>query len=219
LVLIDILEKDKIMTSLFKFSFVYLFLFVSQDLSAQEGWEDVEDQQDQFYFSVLELKDGIYRTFDEFKTNCPSITTDFELRRKHLHLRDTDTTWLEVNEEKIWGCYKDGKIYVAQDGGIWKCVSIGRLLQFGTVQIRQIVNTNQLYGVSAQEVEIVKQYFIDTETGEIQEFNSRNLAPYVDQEIELKNYKAKNKANKLAQTILLLKAYNELNPLKIIQNE
>ncbi|MFT4756954.1 MAG: hypothetical protein ACI91R_001604, partial [Vicingaceae bacterium] len=34
-----------------------------------------------------------------------------------------------------------------------------------------------------------------------------------------KNYKAKNTANKLAQTILLLKAYNELNPLKIIQNE
>ncbi|MFT6947275.1 MAG: hypothetical protein ACJARP_001699 [Vicingaceae bacterium] len=207
------------MTAILRFSVFLLILLFTHASIAQEGWEDVEDQQDQLYFSVLELKDGIYRTFDEFKTNSPSITTDFELRRKHLYLRDTDTTWLEVNEEKIWGCYKDGKIYVAQDGGIWKCVSIGRLLQFGTVQIRQIVNTNQMYGVSTQEVEIVKQYFIDTETGEIQELNSRNLAPYVDQEIELKNYKAKNKANKLAQTILLLKAYNELNPLKIIQNE
>lgn len=205
---------------LIRILFLCCVVFVSfENVCAQEGWEDVEDQQDQLYSSVLEMEDGIYRTFDEFKTNSPSITKDFEFRRKHLHLRDTDTTWLEVNEEKIWGCHRDGKIYVAQDGGIWKCFSICRLQQLGTVKIRQIVNTNQMYGVSNQEVEILKQYFIDTETGEVQELNSRNLAPYVDQEIELKNYKAKNKANKLAQTILLSKAYNELNPLKIIQNE
>ena len=205
---------------LIRILFLCCVVFVSfENVCAQEGWEDVEDQKDQLYSSVLDLKDGIYRTFDEFKTNSPFNTTDFEIRRKNLYVEDTNTTWLQVNEEKIWGCYNEGKIYVAQDGGIWKDVSIGRLLQFATVQIRQMLNTSQMYGVSNKEVEILKQYFIDTETGEVQELNSRNLAPYVDQEIELKNYKAKNKANKLAQTILLSKAYNELNPLKIIQNE
>jgi len=200
--------------------FFCCIVFVSfENVCAQEGWEDVEDQKDQLYSSVLDLKDGIYRTFDEFKTNSPFNTTDFEIRRKNLYVEDTNTTWLQVNEEKIWGCYNEGKIYVAQDGGIWKDVSIGRLLQFATVQIRQMLNTSQMYGVSNKEVEILKQYFIDTETGEVQELNSRNLASYVEQEIELKNYKAKNKANKLAQTILLLKSYNELNPLKIRQNE
>tara|TARA_B110000046_G_scaffold35749_1_gene38989 strand:+ start:6580 stop:6777 length:198 start_codon:yes stop_codon:yes gene_type:complete len=61
---------------------------------------------------------------------------------------------------------------------------------------------------------VTRQYFLDTETAEIFVLNNRNFAPYVAQEPDLKKFKSKNK-NKVANTILLLKAYNELNPLMI----
>ncbi|MFT6167445.1 MAG: hypothetical protein ACJASF_002144 [Vicingaceae bacterium] len=193
-----------------------------QSMLAQEGWENVEDRVGQTQFNNIELKEGIYRTFEEFKSNTPFITEEFELRTKYLFLKDTGNKWVQVNEGRIWGCFKDGKIYISKDEGLWRCINIGRLLQFATIKIERYVDPNLNLSIGGagtmQEKSITKQYFLDTELGEVFTLNSRNFAPYAAQEPDLKTFKSKNK-NKVAQTILLLKAYNELNPLKLKPNE
>ena len=197
-------------------------LFMScQSMLAQEGWEDVEDRVGQTQWNNMELKEGIYRTFEEFKSNSPSIIGEFELRTKYLLLKDTGNAWVQVNEDRIWGCFKDGKIYISKDEGLWRCINVGRLLQFATIKIERYFDPNpSSFGGAGtmREQSVTKQYFLDTETGEVFILNSRNFAPYADQEPSLKDFKPKSK-NKVAQTILLLKAYNELNPLKLNTNE
>ncbi len=193
-----------------------VFLVSLQFGFAQEGWENAEDRAGGAQLNNIQLQEGIYRTFDEFKTNSPSITVEFEIRAKHLFLKDTGSTWVRVNENKIWGCFKNGKIYVSKDEGVWRCVNVGRLLQFATVKIQRYVYPNFMYGSNVHEQQITKQYFLDTETAQVFDLNHRNLAPYAAQEPNLKHFKSKNK---MAQTILMLKAYNELNPLILNSNE
>lgn len=197
------------------FLFIVFFGSTSLTINAQEGWEDIQDRES--YLSVSELTEGIYKTFKEFKSNSPSITTDFELRRQNLFFKDTSNTWLPINENNIWGCVKGGNIYIAKGDGVWKCLDVGRLLQFGTKHLKTVMMQDPMNG--SQMVEVIKQYFLDTETNQIYLLNSRNIKLYVEHEPDLNNYKMDRKLTKEVQTVLYLKAFNELNPLKIKPNE
>lgn len=194
------------------------FLVSFQFCNAQEGWENIEDRAGGTQLNNIQVKEGIYRTFEEFKTNSPSITEEFQLRDKQLFLIDTGITWVQVNENKIWGCFKNGKIYVSKDEGLWRCLNVGRLLHFAMIKIQRYMNPNPMYGVTMQEQQVIKQYFLDTETAEVFGLNNRNFSPYAAEEPDIKTFKSNNK-NKVAQTILMLKAYKELNPLIINPNE
>lgn len=209
-----------IMNFILKLSFTFLVLFSVHTATAQEGWEHIEDRQGQAKSDITSLKEGIYRTFEEFKTNSPSIVEWFELRSEQIFVKDTGSAWIRINDSKIWGCVKNGKIYISKDEGLWRCLNVGSLLHFATVKVQRYYNADPLmYGATVQERLVTKQYCLDTESGIVFILNSKNFEPYANQEPDLKKFKTKNKKKQMANTILLLQAYNELNPLKLNVNE
>ncbi|MBL4708806.1 MAG: hypothetical protein JKY48_10260 [Flavobacteriales bacterium] len=199
-----------------KHSLLLLIFLLSVVISsyAQEGWDDESD-----YSPAIELKQGIYFTFEEFKKDAPSITTEIEIREESLFTKDSINKWIEVDADKVWGCFLGSKLYISYEARFWKSLNMGSLMHFAVIDYKTVVQGDLMYGATVSQEPVSLQMFLDTKTGKLMKLNYRHLKPYIENEPSLVKYITKNKINKSKQTVLLLKAYNELHPVKLQSNE
>lgn len=193
---------------------VVILLIINYQTIAQEGWVEESNSS-----SKLELTEGIYRTFEEFKNNTPGIVGEMELRSERLFAKDSSNEWIQIDADKVWACFVESKFYIAFEGRFWKSLNTGSLLHFAAIDYRTVVQANPMFGATASQEPVSVQLFLDTETGELMKLNYNNLKPYIEREPSLVDYVKKNRKSKSKQIILLLKAYNELNPLQLKTDE
>src|SRR5205809_961604 len=86
------------------------FLFGFYEISAQSA-DSVKGKG--YIINTRIYHRGVYKTFQEFKLNTPSISNDFSFDGKHLWLVDKNSGQKKKADDKeIWGFCDGSKIYV-----------------------------------------------------------------------------------------------------------
>jgi len=177
-------------------------------VSAQIDEFNVEE-----YYIGFPFEEGIYQTFDEFKSNQPGIQLAFEIRQSQLFLENDSSGELNrIDPSTIWGYSKAGNVYISVEGGFWRIINMGSLAHFTAVIVTTFQTLDAFGFPITQSNKRLEHMFLDTETSEIKMLNSKEMQVYVDQEPILASQKTKLK-NKAEKLIVVLKAYNKLNPL------
>lgn len=183
-------------------------------LKGQEGWEEIEN------YETSEIKEGLYWNFERFQLNSPDTSHALKVNQERLYVADSLGEWQLISAENVWGCFVDDKLYLAFQDRFWRCINYGSLMHFGALKTVFRASYDPYWGMSnVQKDEEGVQIFLDTQTGEVKNLNYRNLKPYLEQETLLLESVDKRKSNKAKSAVLLLKAYNELNPLKLSTHE
>ena len=177
------------------------------------------------YSSDFVFNDGIYKTFQEFKNDNPSIK-NFNVKKPSLY-SDPNYKTLEFicpdsvkksgncELKDVWGYSYHGDVYVAHSyyAYYFKLIAIGSLCYFfGLSDAGSYIPANGvMMGFGADNE--YQQFMIDYETGDIIPFNYKNFSAFLkthDDEL----YKELMKQNKKKKIIFkyLLK-YNERHPI------
>jgi len=129
--------------------------------------------------NIASYKKGVYKSFEEFKTNSPSIT-EYELRKGQmgdiLYVKENNT---EYPERKAWGFCDGNDIYINSGDKYSKLIKFQNTFYFEGIKGRvkhvshdipytSLFNlaTNTGRKVSSYKV-IPKFYEVDMETGEV----------------------------------------------------
>ncbi len=87
--------------------FVVIFACICIESIAQLGNDSI-NRKEEYIINTDSYRQGIYKTFEEFKYNSPSMVEEFTFDGKHLWLIDKNTGKLKkVNKSKVWG-FSDG---------------------------------------------------------------------------------------------------------------
>jgi hypothetical protein len=91
---------------------LFVFLLTSSPLFAQMSL-DTLDGRDSYILNYSTYKKGIYKTFEEFKYNRPSITDNFIFDGKRLYITDKATgRTKKVRKGEVWGLSNGSRIFV-----------------------------------------------------------------------------------------------------------
>jgi len=166
------------------------------------------------YYPDFPFKDGIYRSFEEFKLNNPSIQAEIRGRGSELQVwSDSSQKMIEVAPQKVWGYAQSGNIYIAVDEAFWKVIKIGSLAQFSAIVVSRFTTTDPFGFPVENYTKSMKSMFLDMNEGKIYELNAQNLEPFLKNEPMLYEQFEKKRRVKDKDLILMLNAYNELNPV------
>lgn len=173
--------------------------------------------RDSFYALFDErtiLNEGIYTSIKDIQTNQPSIKTSFIKKGGQVFYKNEQDSLVELSPNTVYGYSYNNKIYLSSEGAFWRCVNVGRLTQFSEVKVNSYIDYDPYTNSTLQRnVSILRHNFLDMHTGEFKRLSYNNLKPYIEEEPNLKKYVKKNNKAKYKELILILKAYNQLNPL------
>lgn len=89
-----------------------VFIFFYLPTSAQEQIDSLQSV-DTYIINATTLTKGIYKTFEEFKYNKPSIVDNYSFDKNDLWLTDKQTgKKKKIKRREIWGFCDGSKIYV-----------------------------------------------------------------------------------------------------------
>lgn len=95
-----------------RYNFIFIFIFMTSLGRAQERIEDHPANHEYVIYSTV-FKKGIYRTFDEFKFNNPSIVDEFNVSNKRVSILDIKTgKYKKIKNRNVWGFCDGEKIFV-----------------------------------------------------------------------------------------------------------
>ena len=161
----------------------------------------------------FEFKEGIYLSFEEFKANMPQLRYPIKKIGKRAYYTDASDSLIEITATNVWGYSFEGNIYISRNELFWKCINIGQLTQFTAIESNTF-RTVDTYGFYNEvQTQSLQQSFLEMETGLIRKMNYKNLKPYIDKEPTLSRYVKNKRKARYGELILVLKAYNKLNPL------
>ncbi len=185
-----------------------LFYFISLVSLGQAMEEDYA-----IYSNNFDFKQGIYLSFNEFKSNSPGLIEEFERRGNNiLVFNDSAKKFLAVNPNSVWGYCYDNNVYISAEGGFWKIVNVGQLSQFTAIVITKF-QTVDTFGFPIERYsKVLSQLFLDFNTGEVKRLKKENLLPYLE-ETNILSKKVEKKLKSEEGLIMALKEYNKLNPI------
>ena len=185
-----------------------LFYFISLVSLGQAMEEDYT-----IYSNNFDFKQGIYLSFNEFKSNSPGLIEEFERRGNNiLVFNDSAKKFLAVNPNSVWGYCYDNNVYISAEGGFWKIVNVGQLSQFTAIVITKF-QTVDTFGFPIERYsKVLSQLFLDFNTGEVKRLKKENLLPYLE-ETNILSKKVEKKLKSEEGLIMALKEYNKLNPI------
>lgn len=165
------------------------------------------------YSNNFDFKQGIYLSFNEFKSNSPGLIEEFERRGNNiLVFNDSAKKFLAVNPNSVWGYCYDNNVYISAEGGFWKIVNVGQLSQFTAIVITKF-QTVDTFGFPIERYsKVLSQLFLDFNTGEVKRLKKENLLPYLE-ETNILSKKVEKKLKSEEGLIMALKEYNKLNPI------
>jgi len=166
------------------------------------------------YYPGFPFQEGIYTSFEELKLNDPAIKTEFEKRGTDLYAyNDSLEEMVLIDPSKVWGFSQVGNIYISSNDSYWRIINIGELSQFSAITISVFRTVDSFGFPMEQQTKSMQQLFLDMESGKSYILSTENLMPYIDEEPLLKERFRNMKRIKDRDLILVLKAYNDLNPI------
>lgn len=170
------------------------------------------------------LKKGMYKTFEEFRTNSPSISLDYEIKPVHLIMETflyNDIVYqLGIDNDKakeigdIWG-FCDGKdVYINM---LFKLMSLKKVFKPGS-QFDKIINLGRYCSfVSVQPVPNSVNlghsiYYLDFNTGKEMPLDKSTLKKILSKDKELsENFKNEKFLDKTSDETFIkyLRLYSE----------
>jgi hypothetical protein len=92
-----------------------IFIFVTCNSWAQES-RDNGLNKDSYIINTTVYKKGVYATFEEFKFNNPSITSDLTFTKKRVNVLDSKTgQYKKLKNRNVWGFCNGEKIFVQRN--------------------------------------------------------------------------------------------------------
>ena len=93
---------------------LFSILLVGQLETIGQPKNDSLKSRDNYIINTTAYNKGIYKTFEEFKYNRPSIVDNYTFDKKNLWLTDRQTGKLKkLKKREIWGFCDGSKIFVA----------------------------------------------------------------------------------------------------------
>ena len=175
------------------------------------------------YTKDFVFNDGIYRTFQEFKDDNPSIT-NFSVRTPSLN-SNPNFKLIEITKidsiknidnsvfKNMWGYSYHGEVYITHNcySYYYKFIIIGALSFFVGVSGSLIPANDVMVGYGADNK--YEKFMLDFETGDVKIFNYKNFSAFLKaHDEELYNELMKQKKKKKIISKYLLK-YNQRHPI------
>ena len=180
------------------------------------------------YTSDFRFHDGIYKSFEEFKRNDPSVKEqaiisenpevqiligNFATMQKISYYDEMGISH-KLDRGEVWGYCSDGAIYVLLNNNFHRLSKIGAIIHF--TESHNTFYYSRSYPVSAinRPVRLV-QYMIDFNTGELLSYDLENfmLLLQADQQLYAEFNSIKGKKKKEKQMFIYLNKFNLRNPI------
>jgi hypothetical protein len=182
---------------------------------AQSTLDSLKNEDD-YIINTKAYNKGIYRTFEEFKYNKPSIVDRYTFDGKHLWLEDDKTGELKkIKKKEIWGFSDGARVYVS-----WR--KYDEMLEMGRYCYFRERGTRVVFGFTAFPPMILPipvpykdELIVNFNTGKIYLLSKGLLKKIMvsdDQELLTEYMNQKQKGKKLFEYII---KYNDRNVSKI----
>ena len=178
------------------------------------------------YSPGFKFRDGVYLTFDDFKSNCPSINKNelYDEFGQNLTDIESDIVWytlandslIPVSQDTIWGFSNRGKIFLRNQDFFDRLVVIGTLCHIIHREEFFDYNNAMYNGFTYAPVrrEIQTEFFLDMRTGDKLEFNTENLSDYInDDPILHGSFEQLSRKKKKESMFRYLHSYNQKYPV------
>ena len=181
------------------------------------------------YWSEFEFSEGVYLTYEEFKSNNPSATK-FRVEVSNSVRRDdikngASIKWVEYKDKKgyqivlkekdMWGlCYRK-EIYVYTEKALQRIRIIGAIMLLDIVyNTENIMTSSGMGSISSTDSQYIVTKMIDFETGIFYRFNLKNFEKLLSADAELyKEFDELHDNLKKNNMISYLNKFNSRNPI------
>lgn len=180
------------------------------------------------YRGGMDLRDGVYMKFQDFRTNSPSIpigklrdeqglpVQDIRIALSKLYWQPDTGARQAVNQNKLWGFCQNDVIYVAAGNGFYRIGLMGSLAHMiYEVSYRDWDPYMYSYGGTMTRTAVEHQ-LVDMETGAFLPFNASGLDQALQHDTVLsEEFRALPKKQRNSDEALFrfLKMYNDRHPL------
>lgn len=205
----------KYLKKLTKEGVAILFIFMTCTVFSQ-----AVEESDVLFDHTTDLVEGIYFNVNDIRLNNPSYKVNFETRGAKIFYKNPKGVEVELSPDSVYGYAFNNKIHLSFDGVFWRCVNIGSLTQFSEIKVISYIDYNPYNNATYERKKnVLRHLFLDLNTGSFKQLKYSSLKPYIEKEASLKKYIKKNNKAKYKELILILKAYNQLNPLYLSADE
>jgi hypothetical protein len=195
------------------------------------------------YTPDFSFNDGIFLNFNQVRNNAPipksRLITDVDyydkdyflevLSSKYIYFYDYYGNRQQVKSDDIWGFSRNGVLYILIDNDFFRITIVGRICHFvattTTYENRYYdpyysnpyyYDSYYRYGgyPSTYKTNEMRQYLLDFDTGQIYNYETKNLEVLLmkDPELHDEYVQLKNKKRKQLK-FMYLRKFNERNPL------
>ncbi len=205
-----------------KIFFKYIFVFILLPLFSSSQTDTIGKVK---YTTGFVFNDGIYKTFQEFKNNNPSIKK-FTAKKSspysnpdYILLAYECPDSLKAHDncqlKDVWGYTYHGDVYIAHSyySYYFKLMVIGSVCHFVGLSSSIGVNPYNNLTIGLESDESYQQFMLDFETGKINEFNYKIFSAFLKthDDVLYKELKKQKKKKKIIFKYLL--KYNESHPI------
>lgn len=183
------------------------------------------------YFGGMDLNDGIYLHFFDFKNNAPSApleqlrdaqgmaVQDIRSVSGKLHWQPDTGGQRTVDIQKIWGFCQNDVVYISGGNGFYRIGLMGNLAHMVVEQTYRDWNPYMTsYGIpyGSTTRTVLVQQLLDMETGNYLPFNASGMDQALQHDpVLLEEFRAlpKKKRNRDEVLFQFLRLYNDRHPL------
>lgn len=180
------------------------------------------------YTSDFKFREGIYRSFEEFKRNEPSIeekaivneNSEIQFlvgnftKAEKIYYYDSKGNYQRLKRNELWGFCSKGNIYVNLKNNYQRLIKIGSIIHFteshGTLYYNRRAPISK---INRPNRDI--QYMIDFQTGVFLSYNLKNFLSLLirDKDLYFEFTSIKRNSKKEKQMFIYLNRFNDRNPV------
>jgi hypothetical protein len=189
-----------------------LILLLASTYVYAQGAFDGPASGDSYIVNAVVYNKGVYRTFDEFKNNKPSITDYYIIEQGKIWKTYDSGPKKKIKKSKIWGYCSGDKIFV-------RTVKYNQIRELGRYCYFRDHGKSEIYGTSTKTPVLFTPYkermIIDFNTGKINRLTTKLMKQILetdDHELLAEYMAESSKEQKLYEYLM---KYNQRNKAKI----
>jgi hypothetical protein len=180
------------------------------------------------YSKDFQFTDGIYKAYEEFKNNDPSIREDALISENpntrllignfakvdRIAYRDKDGSIKKLSRMEVWGYCSKGTVYVMLGNNFHRIAIIGSIMHF-TESFNKLFYDPKVPISTVNKPKRYIQYMIDYTIGVIYPFDLEYFLPLLkrDNELYTEFISIKSSRKKKQKMFIYLNKFNERNPV------
>ncbi|NBC82034.1 MAG: hypothetical protein GVY19_01505 [Bacteroidetes bacterium] len=197
------------------------------------------------YTPDFDFNDGVFLDFEQVTLNNPIpksrllTSTDFNssdffdelMKNKRIYFYDQVGVKREVIIDQIWGYSRNGVLYKNMQNEFFRITIVGSISHFIASHTsyqdyytdpyyHPYYGRSVTYSVNPGPVKEMRQYILDFQTGDILEYNFKNVEALLMKDPALHaEYAGLRKKKKKQQKFIYIRKFNERNPLYFPKQE